>query len=91
VGYDWRPYTVGRWVNSNYGWTWVSYEPFGWATYHYGRWAFDRQIGWIWVPGTVWGPAWVAWQQGSGYIGWAPLPPQVGFQVGSASSSAVST
>ena len=82
VGYDWRPYTIGRWVNSNYGWTWVSYEPFGWATYHYGRWAFDRQIGWIWVPGTVWGPAWVAWQQGSGYIGWAPLPPQVGFQVG---------
>ncbi len=82
VGYDWRPYTVGRWVNSNYGWTWVSYEPFGWATYHYGRWAFDRRIGWIWVPGTVWGPAWVAWQQGSGYIGWAPLPPQVGFQIG---------
>jgi hypothetical protein len=82
VGYDWRPYTVGRWVNTNYGWTWVSYEPFGWATYHYGRWAFDRQIGWIWIPGTVWGPAWVAWQQGSGYVGWAPLPPQVGFQVG---------
>jgi len=82
VGYGWRPYTAGRWVSSNYGWTWVSYEPFGWATYHYGRWAFDRQIGWIWIPGTVWGPAWVAWQQGNGYVGWAPLPPQVGFQVG---------
>jgi hypothetical protein len=82
VRQDWRPYTMGRWVNSNYGWTWSSYEPFGWATYHYGRWAFDRQIGWLWVPGTDWGPAWVAWQQGNGYVGWAPLPPQVGYQVG---------
>lgn len=75
----WRPYSVGRWVMSDYGWTWVSYERFGWATYHYGRWAWDRYVGWLWVPGTDWGPAWVAWQQGSGYIGWAPLPPAVGF------------
>jgi len=78
----WRPYSLGRWVESDYGWTWVSNEPFGWATYHYGRWAWDRQIGWLWVPGTVWGPAWVAWQQGGGYIGWAPLPPAVGFEAG---------
>ena len=77
----WRPYSVGRWVESDYGWTWVSYEPFGWATYHYGRWAWDRYVGWLWVPGTDWGPAWVAWQQGNGYIGWAPLPPAVGFDV----------
>jgi hypothetical protein len=82
VGYDWRPYTMGRWVNSDYGWTWVSDEPFGWATYHYGRWSFDPQLGWIWIPGTVWGPAWVSWQSGGGYVGWAPLPPQVGFQAG---------
>ena len=77
----WRPYSVGRWVMSDYGWTWVSYERFGWATYHYGRWAWDRYVGWLWVPGTDWGPAWVAWQQGNGYIGWAPLPPAVGFDV----------
>ena len=77
----WRPYSVGRWVESDYGWTWVSYEPFGWATYHYGRWAWDRYVGWLWVPGTDWGPAWVAWQQGNGYIGWAPLPPAVGFDL----------
>jgi len=80
---DWRPYAFGRWVDSEYGWTWVSDEPFGWATYHYGRWAWDREIGWVWVPGTVWGPAWVAWQQGGGYVGWAPLPPDVGFDFGS--------
>ena len=77
----WRPYSVGRWVMSDYGWTWVSYERFGWATYHYGRWAWDRYVGWLWVPGTDWGPAWVAWQQGNGYIGWAPLPPAVGFDL----------
>ncbi|MEO7793891.1 MAG: DUF6600 domain-containing protein [Thermoanaerobaculia bacterium] len=75
----WRPYSIGRWVDSDYGWTWVSYERFGWATYHYGRWAWDRHVGWLWVPGTDWAPAWVAWQQGHGYIGWAPLPPAVGF------------
>ena len=33
---SWRPYTRGRWVCSDHGWTWVSDEPFGWATYHYG-------------------------------------------------------
>jgi hypothetical protein len=77
----WRPYSIGRWVTSDYGWTWVSYERFGWATYHYGRWAWDRHVGWLWVPGTDWAPAWVAWQQGNGYIGWAPLPPAVGFDL----------
>ena len=41
----WRPYTNGRWVYTDAGWTWVSKEPFGWATYHYGRWARLRDIG----------------------------------------------
>jgi hypothetical protein len=79
---NWRPYSLGRWVESDYGWTWASDEPFGWATYHYGRWAWEPEVGWLWVPGTDWGPAWVAWQHGNGYIGWAPLPPQVGFEMG---------
>lgn len=78
----WRPYTEGRWVITDYGWTWISYEPFGWATYHYGRWTRDERIGWLWVPGTDWGPAWVSWQHGGGYVGWAPLPPSVDFEVG---------
>jgi hypothetical protein len=82
VDAGWRPYSMGRWVESDYGWTWVSDEPFGWATYHYGRWAFDPEFGWVWIPGTVWGPAWVSWQQGGGYVGWAPLPPAIGFQAG---------
>lgn len=79
---DWRPYSDGRWVVTSYGWTWASNEPFGWATYHYGRWARDSRFGWLWVPGTIWGPAWVSWQHGGGYVGWAPLPPSVGFEVG---------
>jgi Family of unknown function (DUF6600) len=78
----WRPYTHGRWVDTAYGWTWVSFEPYGWATFHYGRWAQDPRYGWVWVPGTIWGPAWVSWQYGGGYVGWAPLPPSVGFEVG---------
>jgi len=81
VGAGWRPCSFSRWVESDYGWMWVSDEPFGWATYHYGRWAWDPHLGWLWVPGTDWGPAWVAWQHGNGYVGWAPLPPAVGVQM----------
>lgn len=82
VSYGWRPYMHGQWVWSEYGWFWASYEPFGWATYHYGRWALDPRFGWIWLPGQVWGPSWVSWQYGQGYVGWAPLPPEVGFSFG---------
>ncbi len=82
VEVGWRPYTRGHWVATDYGWTWLSEEPWGWATYHYGRWLFDREYGWLWVPGTQWGPAWVSFQQGNGYVGWAPLPPSVGFRAG---------
>jgi len=72
----WRPYTDGRWVCTDHGWTWISNEPFGWACYHYGRWAQLRDRGWIWVPGDQWAPAWVCWRGNSSHIGWAPLPPE---------------
>lgn len=75
---EWRPYTLGRWVWTDYGWTWASAEPFGWAVYHYGRWYHDPFHGWVWVPDGIWGPAWVAWRRGDGWIGWAPLPPERG-------------
>jgi hypothetical protein len=75
VSADWRPYTLGHWAWSDqYGWLWVSDEPFGWACYHYGRWA-QLGNGWCWVPGRVWGPSWVVWRGGDGVCGWAPLPP----------------
>jgi len=79
VGPDWKPYTDGRWAWSDQGWIWISYEPWGWATYHYGRWVFDDYQGWIWIPGTTWAPAWVSWHQSPEYIGWSPLPPDRGF------------
>src|SRR5207245_4370982 len=60
----WRPYQVGHWVVTDYGWTWASDEQFGSVVYHYGRWNQDPSYGWIWVPGTEWGPAWVAWHEG---------------------------
>ena len=47
-----------------------------WAVYHYGRWAFEPQMGWYWVPGRVWAPAWVSWRRSNDYVGWAPLPPE---------------
>ena len=82
VQVGWRPYTQGHWADTDYGWTWVSSEPWGWATYHYGRWTLDSEYGWLWVPGSEWGPAWVSFQEGGGYVGWAPLPPAVGFSAG---------
>jgi hypothetical protein len=74
VTVGWRPYTHGYWGWSPYGWTWVSSEPWGWS-YHYGRWGWYDHYGWVWVPGTVWAPAWVDWWEADGWIGWAPLGP----------------
>jgi hypothetical protein len=76
VDQDWRPYTEGHWARTDAGWYWVSDERWGWATYHYGRWYQDPDNGWVWVPQTQWAPAWVAWREGGGYAGWAPLPPE---------------
>ena len=76
---DWRPYCNGNWQSTEAGWYWASDEPWGWATYHYGRWDLDSRFGWYWVPQTQWAPAWVSWHEGGGYIGWAPLRPSARF------------
>lgn len=71
-----RPYGDGFWAPSDpWGWVWISAEPFGWATYHYGFWTWDRFQGWVWGPGSEWGPAWVTWEVAGGFAGWAPLGP----------------
>jgi hypothetical protein len=82
VSSSWRPYEDGHWVWTDQGWTWVTDEPYGWATYHYGRWYEDPEIGWTWVPGEQWAPSWVSWQEGGDYVGWAPLPPSVSVSAG---------
>lgn len=83
-GYVWSPnedntfrpyYSNGHWVMTDYGNTWISDYPWGWATFHYGRWTYDNYYGWLWIPGSNWGPAWVSWRGGEGYYGWAPLGP----------------
>jgi hypothetical protein len=79
LGYGWRPYSHGHWVWTDYGWTWISDYDWGWMPFHYGRWGWDDGLGWFWVPGTVWGPAWVTWSWSDFYVGWAPLPPYAEF------------
>lgn len=79
VSRSWRPYSDGRWLYTDAGWTWDSNEPYSWAVYHYGRWARVDRIGWVWVPGTEWGPAWVSWRRSARHVGWAPLPPEARF------------
>jgi hypothetical protein len=86
-GYVWRPdvdqeefrpyYSNGRWAMTEYGNTWVSNYDWGWAPFHYGRWVYNRYNSWVWIPDTVWGPAWVSWRSGGGYYGWAPLGPSI--------------
>jgi probable HAF family extracellular repeat protein len=76
---DWYPYRDGHWVWTDRGWFWDSNEDFGWACYHYGRWALIAGVGWCWVPGHQWAPAWVCWRHSRQYCGWAPLPPDAGF------------
>jgi len=89
VGPDWAPYQLGRWVWVDwYGWTWVSYDPWGWAPYHYGRWFNQPGYGWLWYPGVIgvrhyWSPAVVGFfgfggvgvGVGFGNVGWVPLAP----------------
>jgi len=82
--YGWQPYTVGHWMYTDDGaCCWVSEDrevAWGGIVYHYGQWVFTPDMGWIWVPGTTWAPAWVAWRDGGGYCGWAPLPPEACYQ-----------
>jgi hypothetical protein len=85
----WRPYTAGRWLSTNHGWMWLEEEPWGWAAYHYGRWTLDEDRGWAWIPGPAWAPAWVAWRNGQGYVGWAPLPLEVNWKGSEALSRGV--
>ncbi|MET4138494.1 DUF6600 domain-containing protein [Pedobacter sp. UYP1] len=79
---DFRPYySDGRWAMTEYGNTWVSDYDWGWAPFHYGRWVNNRFNQWVWIPDTVWGPAWVSWRSGAGYYGWAPLGPGISINI----------
>jgi hypothetical protein len=69
----WRPYSAGRWsYMARFGWFWVGYDRWAWPTHHYGRWGVNASR-WFWIPDGRWGPAWVTWATGPGYVGWCPL------------------
>jgi hypothetical protein len=90
VARDWAPYRFGRWQwIKPWGWTWIDNAPWGFAPFHYGRWAFIGSR-WAWVPGRlgtrpayasalvafVGGGATGALPLGSGAaIAWYPLAP----------------
>ena len=73
VAVDWRPYTAGRWHSTPAGLNWVSNEPWGWLTHHYGSWSYSPGYGWLWYPGAVYSPAWVYWYWGSSHVAWSPV------------------
>ena len=72
-------YRDGRWKWVRGRYVWVSFEPWGWAPYHYGRWFFRAGRGWCWVPpvaGSVfWAPGYVGWVRTGPFVGWVPLAP----------------
>jgi hypothetical protein len=80
----WAPYRFGHWIwVGRWGWTWVEDERWGFAPFHYGRWA-NVNNGWFWVPGPavvrpIWAPALVAFVGGGAHfsagVGWFPLAP----------------
>lgn len=88
VAPDWAPYRDGYWTNVGaWGFTWVDAAPWGYAPFHYGRWAWVRGR-WGWCPGTFvarprWAPALVGWVGGARWglsvnagapvYGWVPL------------------
>jgi len=80
VSPDWAPYSEGNWdYVGPWGWTWVGYEPWGFAPYHYGRWNYFGGR-WGWYPGIyagypIYGPAFVGFFGGGfGFgMGWFPL------------------
>lgn len=86
----WAPYRFGHWAWVDpWGWTWIDDAPWGFAPFHYGRWAF-RSNAWVWVPGArisraVYAPALVTFVGGAewhsslalgGSVGWFPLGPR---------------
>jgi hypothetical protein len=72
----WHPYPACQWVNSKqYGWYFDDRTPWGQIVHHYGRWAHDDQMGWIWIAGNEFSPGWVVWRTSPEWVGWAPMLP----------------
>lgn len=70
--WGWQPYYYGQWAYSSAGMFWVPQEPWGWIPYHLGIWHWDKKKGWVWLPGSLFAPAWVDWAFYFGYAAWRP-------------------
>lgn len=71
------PYSNGQWVYTSNGWYFRAASEPEEITHHYGRWVYTPSMGWLWVPGRVWAPAWVDWREQDDYVAWTPIPPSV--------------
>lgn len=71
-GGNWQPYVHGSWSSFDNQLFWVPAEPWGWVPYHLGVWIWDKDVGWIWIPGDAFAPAWVTWEFFAGYHMWKP-------------------
>jgi len=69
---SWYPYYHGQWREVDSQLFWVAEEPWGWVPYHLGLWIWNKKHGWLWIPGSAFAPAWVAWSYHMGYCGWRP-------------------
>jgi len=71
----WQPYIYGQWRELNGELFWVPMETWGWVPYHLGFWQWDEKLGWLWIPGSLFAPAWVDWDFFFGYYTWWPWSP----------------
>lgn len=69
---SWEPYFYGRWLNIGGTLFWIPQEPWGWVPYHLGFWMWDKKKGWLWIPGSVFAPAWTVWDYFFGFYSWRP-------------------
>ena len=71
-GGGYQPYVNGSWSAFDNQLFWVPQEPWGWVPYHLGVWLWDKDVGWMWLPGDTFAPAWVTWEFFAGYYMWKP-------------------
>lgn len=100
----WAPYRQGHWEwIAPWGWNWIDDARWGFAPFHYGRWALVDSR-WAWVPGRlglrpIYAPALVAFVGGAGGgvlasvssrtgVAWFPLAPGEMWQPGFHASAA---
>jgi hypothetical protein len=68
----WTPYYYGNWASYQNQLFWIPDEPWGWVPYHLGIWMWDKNRGWLWIPGSAFAPAWAAWDFYFGNYFWRP-------------------